>query len=53
MRKKKKKKETWMKAMGKGEKKNGYSKFDSLDIKWLDSLDLAFAKGQLSWAGRW
>ena len=38
-----------MKAMGMGKKK----KIDTVNLRWLDSLDLAFAKGQLSWAGRW
>ena len=34
---------------GNGKKK----RIDTVNLRWLDSLDLAFAKGQLSWAGRW
>lgn len=31
----------------------GKKRMDTVNLRWLDSLDLAFAKGQLSWAGRW
>lgn len=38
-------------SYGNGKKKK--KRIDTVNLRWLDSLDLAFAKGQLSWAGRW